>query len=135
MTRRQAREAILKGLYTLELMEWDIDRVMEDITKTETPNEKMTQFIVNYLETVISNLDFLDAEVTRLAENWELKRIAIIDKNILRMALAEIHYMPDIPQKVAINEAIDLAKQFSTLESSSFVNGILDAAMNEMDQG
>lgn len=134
MTRRQAREAILKALYTVELMEWDIDRVMEDIHLNDAPDEKMSRFIRNYLETVVSNLEYLDKEVTRLAENWELKRIAIIDKNILRMALSEIHFMPDIPQKVSINEAIDLAKQFSTLESSSFVNGILDAAMSELDQ-
>lgn len=134
MTRRQAREAILKGLYTLELMEWDVDRIMEDIHKNDSPDEKMTQFIRKYIETVVANLAFIDTEISRLAENWELKRIAIIDKNILRMALSEIHYMPDIPQKVAVNEAIDLAKQFSTLESSSFVNGILDAAMNEIDQ-
>ncbi len=134
MTRRQAREAVLKGLYTLELMEWDIDRVMEDIHQNDDPDDKMSRFIRSYLETVVANLEYLDKEVTRLAENWELKRIAIIDKNILRMALSEIHFMPDIPQKVAINEAIDLAKQFSTLESSSFVNGILDAAMSELDQ-
>ena len=78
----------------------------------------------------MENIDFLDAEIVRLAENWDLDRIAVVDRIILRIALAEIHYMPDIPEKVAINEAIDLAKLYSTLDSSSFVNGILDAAIS-----
>ena len=186
--RRQARELVLKGLYAYEILQrvvqeifedlssggtlteehlklarqymrtvvknldfldeelirlvenWEIERIalmdkiilqiFEDLSSESTLAEEHLKFARHYMETVIKNFEFLDSEITRLAENWEIERIALMDKIILRMALCEIHFMPDIPEKVAINEAIDLAKQYSTMESSAFVNGILDAAIS-----
>lgn len=129
--RRQARELVLKGLYAYEIHQRDIDQIFADLTEESPLGKEHLQFARMYLENVIAHLAFLDAEISRLAENWEIDRIALLDKIILRMALCEIHFMPDIPEKVAINEAIDLAKEYSTLESSSFVNGILDAAISK----
>jgi len=122
---------VLKGLYAYEIHHRDIDIIFADLAAESQLAEEHLKFARYHMETVIKNIEFLDSEITRLAENWEIKRIALIDKIILRMALCEIHFMPDIPEKVAINEAIDLAKQYSTLESSSFVNGILDAAISK----
>lgn len=128
-TRRQARELVLKALYSYEILQRDIDALFDELVDEQPLSNEHHAFARQYLETALAHLEELDKEIDRLTDNWEIDRIAIIDKTILRMALCEIHYMPDIPEKVAVNEAIDLAKQFSTLESSSFVNGILDTAM------
>ena len=128
--RRQARELVLKGLYAYEIHQRDIDTIFEELLPESPLGEEHLKFARNYLALVIEKSKFLDGEIARLAENWEIERIALVDKIILRMALCEIHFMPDIPEKVAINEAIDLAKIYSTLESSAFVNGILDAAIS-----
>lgn len=128
--RRQARELVLKGLYAYEIHQRDIDSIFEDLVPGCPLGEEHLKFARFYMAMVIEKSEFLDGEIARLAENWEIERIALMDKIILRMALCEIHFMPDIPEKVAINEAIDLAKIYSTLESSAFVNGILDAAIS-----
>jgi N utilization substance protein B len=129
--RRQARELVLKGLYAYEIHPRAIDEIISYLISEQPLEAEHVQFAREYMELVVKNLDFLDREITRLAENWDLDRIAVIDKIILRMALCEICFMPYIPEKVAINEAIDLAKEYSTLDSSSFVNGILDAALSK----
>ena len=128
--RRQAREIVLRGMYAYEILKRDIDLIFDELTADSRLGSNHLDFARNLLKTIVENLDFLDREIVRLAENWDLDRIAVVDRIILRIALAEIHYMPDIPEKVAINEAIDLAKLYSTLDSSSFVNGILDAAIS-----
>jgi len=128
--RRQARELVLKGLYAYEIHQRDIDTILENLIPESSLGEEHLKFARHYMALVIEKTEFLDGEIARLAENWEIERIALMDKIILRMALCEIHFMPDIPEKVAINEAIDLAKIYSTLESSAFVNGILDAAIS-----
>jgi transcription antitermination factor NusB len=68
----------------------------------------------------------LDSEIRAVAQNWEITRMAVIDRNVLRMAAYELRHCPDIPPKVAINEAIELGKRFSTQNSGAFINGILD---------
>ena len=76
---------------------------------------------------VLENQEDLDARLKAAASNWDLERIAIVDKLIIHCATAELMFMQDVPLKVAINEAVDIAKKFSTGESSRFVNGVLDA--------
>jgi len=129
--RRQARELVLKGLYAYEIYPRDVDEIFNELIRDSALEEDHRVFARYYMELVVKNIELLDREITRLAENWDLGRIAIIDKIILRMALCEIRFMPDIPEKVSVNEAIDLAKEYSTTESSGFVNGILDAAMSK----
>ncbi len=127
--RRQARELVLRALYAHEILPRDVEEIFGDLTDESGVAGDHLQFARRYVDLVLKNVQLLDREIAVLAENWDIERIALIDKLILRMALCEIHYMPDIPEKVAINEAIDLAKEYSTLESSAFVNGILDAAL------
>ncbi len=129
-SRRQARELALQALYAYRIHEREVGELIVDLAVEKNLAQEHLDFSRRLVETVITNATFLDDEISRLAENWEIERIAVIDRIILRMALAEINFMPDIPPKVAINEAIDLAKKYSTLESSSFVNGILDAAIS-----
>jgi transcription antitermination factor NusB len=70
--------------------------------------------------------DELDARIAAVAENWEIRRMAVVDRNVLRLASYELLFVDDVPPKVSINEAIDLAKRYSTADSGGFVNGILD---------
>jgi len=127
--RRQARELVLRGLYAYEILPRDADEIFVDLTKGSELEEEHIRFARHYFDLVVKKTEFLDREISIIAENWDIERIALIDKLIIRMALCEMYFMPDIPEKVAINEAIDLSKVYSTLESSAFVNGILDAAL------
>jgi len=77
------------------------------------------------------DLDKIDAAITKYAENCELKRIAVIDKNVLRLGIFQLIYMAGIPPKVAINESIELAKKYGDIDSGKFVNGILDRINKE----
>ena len=86
----------------------------------------VTQFALELVKGIQEHIDVIDRRIAEYAENWELKRMAVVDRNILRQACFEIIYRQDIPPKVAINEAIELAKRFSGREAGKFVNGILD---------
>ena len=132
-SRRLGRESVLQALYAYEQSsqtEDDKNIEMTIIDESEL-DEKTLAFAHHLFEQVVKNLETIDAYITKVAKNWNLDRIAIVDKNILRMAICEIMYLPDIPMKVAINEAVELAKKFSTYESASFVNGILDRVFHE----
>ncbi len=129
--RHRAREHVLKALYALELGEQPLDTISRTLIENGGLDAATLQFARDLFYAVAKNTSKIDLYITRLATNWNLDRLAVVDKNILRMAICEVEYMPDIPVKVAINEAIELAKKYSTLESTSFVNGILDQVMKD----
>jgi len=124
--RTQAREAALQALYQLdlrpELEAGDLDRLLED--QVEQPSA--LAFARELVRGTRLHLAAIDAEVAAVAENWEMRRMAAVDRNVLRLAAYELLHRDDIPAAVAIDEAVTLAKKFSTKESGSFVNGILD---------
>ncbi|KZK73559.1 MAG: N utilization substance protein B [Pelodictyon luteolum] len=132
--RRQIREKILQALYTLELRETDIESAAGWLLTPEILGDPNAMKFFNLLlKSIKDNREEIDRYIAAHTFNWDMSRIAIIDKNILRMALAELLYCEDIPPKVSINEAIEIAKKFnSTDKSSKFVNGILDAIFNEL---
>jgi N utilization substance protein B len=130
-TRHRAREYVLKALYALEQGGQTREEIRASIIDKSGLDENGIEFSQRLYDLVCANLKRIDNQIVRLATNWSLERIAIVDKNILRMAICEAEYMPDIPLKVAINEAIELAKKYSTLDSASFVNGILDRVLHE----
>ena len=82
----------------------------------------------------MENKSWLDQVISRHLDNWEINRIALLDKLILQMAISELYFIDDIPPKVTLSEAIEIAKRYSTEESSSFVNGILDAVYKEREK-
>jgi len=129
--RHRAREHVLKALYALELGEQSKDIIDKTLIENAGLDENTQTFARNLFLKVAGDIPKIDAYITKLATNWDLDRLAVVDKNILRIAICEIEYMPDIPLKVAINEAIELAKKYSTLESTAFVNGILDKVMKD----
>ncbi len=130
-SRHRARETVLKALYAFEQGEQTADDLIESIIKGGKLNENDLKFASDLFRKVVANVEAIDSYITGLATNWKIERLAIVDKNILRIAICEVEYLPDIPIKVAINEAIELAKKFSTNQSASFVNGILDKVMQK----
>ncbi|MFZ5979183.1 MAG: transcription antitermination factor NusB, partial [Candidatus Zixiibacteriota bacterium] len=124
--RRQARELVLKSLYACEIEENHPDDVIRQIIETAELPGRQVEFARNYFQLVRREQSWADDIIQSLSENWEIKRITCLDLIILRMAVVELKYIPDTPVKVALNEAIELAKKYSTGESPSFINGILD---------
>ncbi len=127
--RRKAREIILKTLYQIEITGFEWRKLLQDNTKNENLDKSGLGFITTLLEKVLQNREKLDKLITEKLEHWDFERVNIMDKNVLRMALCEMLFFPDIPVKVSIDEAIELAKKYSYAEAGSFVNGILDAVV------
>jgi N utilization substance protein B len=130
--RRRARELVLKRLYAAEVEEIDQDEIIKRIVDEDSLSERNLEFARQFFLLVRQHRIWADRIIAQLAEHWDVERIALIDRLLLRMALVELHEMPDTPVKVAINEAIELAKKYSTGESSSFINGILDRYAKNM---
>lgn len=127
--RTQSRELAMQLLYLISVTRDDFNAAMENFWHDEerrlVPGE-IREFSVELARGVTENLDAIDRKIAGYALNWEPDRMATIDRNILRLASYELLFRPDIPPKVAINEAIELAKKYSGQEAAKFVNGILD---------
>lgn len=132
--RRRIREKVVQALYTLELRDTDMENAAGWLVTPEIAKDRnAVTFFRKLLQSVDENKKEIDDYISKHTFNWDMNRIAVIDKNILRMALAEILYFEDIPPKVSINEAIEVAKKFNSMDKSSkFVNGILDAIFNDL---
>jgi len=124
--RTLAREDALKVLYRIEISKESVDSSIEDFWTVEKANKDVMDFANDLIRGTHENLSKIDELISKYAANWEIKRIAVIDKNILRMGIFELLYRDDVPPKVAINEAIELAKKYGDVDSGKFVNGILD---------
>ncbi|OQX51643.1 MAG: transcription antitermination factor NusB [Candidatus Cloacimonas sp. 4484_209] len=124
--RRKAREIVLDVLYYYEIASESRNSLLERITQKKGISKEIKEYATRLLSTTIENLEVIDSKLKKIIKNWDLDRVAIIDKSIMRFASAEILFLPDIPVKVSIDEAVELAKKYSTENSGSFVNGILD---------
>ena len=127
--RRLAREIVLQALYASDCDATAPEAAFAEIAKEHTLSEKNLKFARTLFDLCLRHRDWADQQIARLSQHWDIRRIAAIDRTILRMAIVELEHVPDIPMKVVMNEAIELARQFSTSNSSAFVNGILDAYM------
>ena len=125
-TRRSAREAVLQALYSMEVGGEDATKALNDILAREKRDSDIDEFIVELFHTSLKNRDWCENEIKSRLNNWEFKRVAILDRLLLVLAISEIFFIENIPPKVSIAEAIEIAKQFSTEESSAFVSGVLD---------
>ena len=122
--RRKSRELALQGLYSREMSGNALNEVIES---WQIEDEEILEFAKKLLKLIIDHQEEIDQEVASVVKNWKFDRIALIDRLVLRLAVCEFLWFEDIPPKVTINEAIDLAKKFSTEDSGRFVNGILDS--------
>jgi transcription antitermination factor NusB len=125
--RTLARETTLKILYQAEIIRRPINLAFDHFwAEKEEKDQLIYEFSKRLTEGVQAHLEEIDEKVSKYATNWQLKRMAVIDRNILRMGTYELLYANDIPPKVTINEAVELAKKYGDMESSKFVNGVLD---------
>jgi N utilization substance protein B len=129
--RTLGRECALKILYRIEIAKDSVEPSIEDFWSVEKTDDDVEDFANSLVRGIHENLSKIDSLISKYAENWEIKRIAVIDKNILRMGIFELLYRDDIPPKVSINEAIELAKKYGDIDSGKFVNGILDKVRKE----
>ena len=123
--RRKAREATMQALYALEINNGFPQDVLElcDDSFNNSDNDIYTRELFNC---VVEKQSWADDLISQCLENWEYGRVAILDKILLRMGVSEIYHIEDVPPKVSISEMVEIANVYSTEESSSFVNGILD---------
>ncbi|QEK12151.1 transcription antitermination factor NusB [Crassaminicella thermophila] len=130
MNRKLAREMTMKLIFQMDIHD---DFSNEMITRyiQELPDDSQISYIKELIEKFIKNKDKIDGIIEENSRGWKLNRIAKVDLTILRLAITEIYYMDDIPNSVSINEAVEMAKTFSTEESSSFINGILGSIVEK----
>jgi len=135
LTRRQIREKVLQVLYAQELSKDPIEKVKKDLLQDLDDKDSLI-FAEKLIQYSIDNRQRYDDLIQTTVDNWDIERIALLDFIIIKMCLSEFFYFEEIPPKVSINEAIDLAKDFSTRNSGKFVNGILDSLLSSLvDKG
>ncbi len=125
--RHQARRLALQFLYLIDSTGEDRESALERFRSAFGLDPKLADFFLHLIRGVDCNREDLDRMIESRSHNWRLDRMARVDRNILRLAVYEMTFSKDVPDKVAINEAIELAKDFSTDESGAFINGILDS--------
>ena len=129
--RRKSREFALQMLFEWDMTRQDPARVEKLFWKSARASDSTRQFAEELFEGAVAEVAALDRIVDKLADNWRLERLAAIDRSILRLAIYEMR-LAATPPKVVIDEALELAKKFSSAESPAFLNGILDAAFKSL---
>ena len=124
--RTKAREIAVQFLYQLDMRGQEVMDALDSFVRSETSDGEAVEFALRLIRGSRRMVDDADEILRGVTRNWDLRRMAIIDRNILRMAIYELLHCPDIPPKVTINEAIELGKKYSTGNSGAFINGILD---------
>jgi N utilization substance protein B len=132
-TRRKAREYALQMLF-----QWDITRdLVDQIAANFWDNHREPQEVMDFAQTLatrtVAHVEQIDALIQKHTQHWRLDRMAIVDRNLLRLAVQEFLYDTETPKTVVINEAIEIARRFSTQESPQFINGVLDSIKKELD--
>ncbi|MEW6571269.1 MAG: transcription antitermination factor NusB [Nitrospirota bacterium] len=133
MKRRKAREYALQLLFQADFLGKEISRKdLEEFWANKNEDDEVKKFTEELVQGTLREREDIDRMLEKVAENWVVKRMAAVDRNILRFAAYEIIYRQDIPSAVTINEAIEIAKKFSSAESAPFLNGILDRLAREV---
>jgi N utilization substance protein B len=132
--RRKARELALQLLYELDLRgDGDVDQAIEEFwARHPAPEDDVREFADRLVRGTKVHQPKIDELIGRFAERWDLERMAVVDKNVLRAGIFELLWAPEVPPKVAINEALEVARKFSTEESTRFINGVLDRVRREL---
>jgi len=129
--RTRARECALQILYQIDIRKDPPEKLIAEFWETEEAESEVRDFAEALVNGTVANTKKIDELISKYASNWKLNRMAVIDRNVLRLAAYELLFCEDIPPKVSINEAVDLAKKFGDMESGKFVNGILDRINKE----
>ncbi len=135
--RTKAREYVLQMLYQVDITQGNWQEVLENFCASNDRQDlsgELKDFSAQLLSGVVDHLQEIDIKISKYAANWQLERMAFVDRNIMRLGCFELLFREDIPPKVAINEAVELAKKYSGLESGKFVNAILDQIKIEKEK-
>ena len=126
--RTKSREYALQMLYQADIRHSKADPILEEFWEGHEPvTDEIKAFAQELFSGTLSHQLEIDALISQHADNWAINRMAVIDRNILRLGAFELLHVDDVPSKVCINEAIELAKRFGDADSGKFINGILDA--------
>ena len=129
--RRSSRELALKFLYQYELNAGNIDEQVRLFLERNSLQYEVEVFMKELVIAILKQMKEIDAIIQKFSDNWVIDRMAIIDRNILRMGTCELMFNFSTPPKVAINEAVDIAKKYGNEDSPEFINGILDKVYKE----
>ena len=131
--RRKSRESVLKALYAYSNQKENPMLVLERVLNLNSAKDSLDSLYIEKLyELVLNNYDLTDKLIKKNLRNWKFSRIAQLDKILLRMGICEIFFMEDVPPKASITEMVEIAKIYSTEDSSSFINGVLDSIYKEL---
>ena len=130
--RRKAREIALQTLYAEEVAGADWRVAFQENVERRKPSAEVVEYAERLVQNVTGDKAALDERIGATLENWELARVSIVDKTILRIALSELQHCPEVPTNVIMNEAIEIARTFSSADAGRFVNGVLDALAREV---
>ncbi|MGH9367907.1 MAG: transcription antitermination factor NusB [Thermoanaerobaculia bacterium] len=133
--RRKARELALQMLYENDVAGTAPTEMFARSSDLQAAPEGTRAFAERLVEGTLAHRDDLDAIISKQAEHWRLSRMPVVDRNILRLALFELFHEPETPHPVVIDEALEIAKRFSTPRSSQFINGILDGVLKSRQVG
>ncbi|HHW42485.1 transcription antitermination factor NusB [Desulfofundulus thermobenzoicus] len=134
MGRRQAREAALQALYQVDVGKVDPGQALANLAEMRGIAPEDLDFARELVTGTLAHVQALDLIISGLSRDWRLERMAVVDRNIMRLALFEIFHREDIPSSVSVNEAVELAKTFGGADSSRFINGILGRVVKEPDR-
>jgi N utilization substance protein B len=132
-TRRKAREFALQMLFQWDITHDEIEAIAATFWTDQAESPATVDFARALAAGAVENVEKIDVLIQRHAEHWRLDRMAVVDRNILRVAVGEFLLDPGTPKTIVINEAIEIARRYSTQESPQFINGILDGIRKELD--
>ncbi|MGQ9618145.1 MAG: transcription antitermination factor NusB [Candidatus Aminicenantia bacterium] len=132
--RRKAREYALQILFQLDLADGNLNEILENFWKDKNANNKVVEFTTQLVNGTLDNKKEIDRLISVHSLNWKLERMSTVDRNVLRIAAYELHYLKHAPAPVIINEAIEVAKKYGSEDSAKFINGVLDAIRRSMEE-
>ncbi|MDR2561411.1 MAG: transcription antitermination factor NusB [Holophagales bacterium] len=130
--RRRGREYALQMLFAMDLTEYNPDEVFAGFHAIQDLNHDAFYHARRMVDGIFSHLEEIDSVLANCAKNWKIPRMAVVDRNLLRLAIYELKFLSDAPFQIIINEALEIAKDFGDVESSHFINGILETAAREL---
>ena len=131
--RRKARETTLQILFQLEFNDITLEEILDEYWKNKKTEKDVKDYSRWLAENIVTHKDDIDRIIQSVSKNWRLSRMAVIDRNILRMAVFELFHEENLAPAIVINEAIEIAKKYSSAQAANFINGILDAIVKNTE--
>lgn len=131
--RRLGRELVLQALYAHEFTKDPPEKILENLKRPSELDAETEAFILRLFTKTIEHQEWVKKEIVHRLKNWDYDRVALIDRLILQMMIAEMVFLDDIPPKVSITEGVEIAKKYSTEDSGAFINGLLDSVFHSLD--